>query len=517
MKASGLAVPIFLVLAGGALAGESGFGPSASAASGPDLVIDARMIELGTVIPGHRARRVLSLRNRGKEPLDIRLVRTSSGRLTAHLSHTRLPPASDAELRIAFSSEVWDRGPFTGQVVLYSNDPDQPVMKVKVKGVLRSPFGWSPRFLKFRVRRDDLLSLPEIEIVPQEGEPTGPVRVKSFVPYLFAEVGEEPSGVYVVTLVLDPSVPLGPILGWIRIETSHPQVPVLQIPVRGRVVGDLAARPDRLDFGIVEEGQPATAQIFLANTGGREVHVLNVEPHLPIEAEVGTVKKGRGYQISVRLPRPQPLQSLEGHLNVYTDHPDEPVVRVPVEGWVWTKRPFKLTAAQGSDARLQGLIRAALFRGEQEISAEDFIAKILGGVRDDRAVSLLMGTLESDNWYIRTRAIDVLGHLKNRLALEPVRKAVTDDVDEDVRGAAAAALVHIAGREALPELLLALQDDDDWVREDAADLLGALGDPLAILALKRALSDEKEDVREAAAAALKRLKGEESSPQSKAK
>jgi HEAT repeat protein len=192
---------------------------------------------------------------------------------------------------------------------------------------------------------------------------------------------------------------------------------------------------------------------------------------------------------------------------VYTDHPTEPIVQVPVEGWVWAKQPFDRAAAEGDDAGLLALIKAALFRDEQQLSTEAFLTKILGGVRDNRAVSLLLRALADNNLAIQPRIIKILGFLQSRRALEPIRRAVTDDSDFYVRLAATAALVRIAGREALPEVVLALQDDDHWVREDAAWLLIELGDPQAIPALARALEDEHEDVREAAREALEALSG----------
>jgi hypothetical protein len=307
-----------------------------------------------------------------------------------------------------------------------------------------------------------------------------------------------------VNLKFDSSVPYGNQLGWIRIETNHSQLPVIEIPFRARVVGDLMVQGHQLDFGIVAEGQPATAEIRLKNIGDRQVEVLNVDPHLPVPVDIVLEHYDQDYLIIVELADPPPLQNLAGHLNVYTDDPLQPVVQVPVVGWVSSMNPFELVSAAGDDSRLQALIEDALFR-EDSVPADAFIPSILGGVTDERAVSLLLKALEHQNWHYRERAVEVLGLLQNRLALEAVRRAVTDDLDEDVRAAAAAALVRIVGKEAYPELVLALQDHDSWVREDAAYLLGNLGDSRAIPPLKQALSDEDEDVRQAAAEALEML------------
>jgi len=488
-----------LGLAWAVLAVASGQGPVSAVSSGPDLVLSTRLYEFGPLVPGERSRHVLFLHNEGTETLRIRLVRTSSHRLKAESLDLTLPPGREGSLWIEFRSNIWDRGPFTEQVVLYTNDPGEPVVRVKVQGTLEVPVGWRPRFLEFSVHRGDLNSLPVIEVVSQDGQPIGPLRVDSYVPYLSAEALGD-----VVMLRLDPSLPLGRILGWIRIETNHPLLPVVQVPVRGQVLGDLMVQPYRLDFGIVDEGQSAMARITLVNRGDRKVEVVKVEPHLPTAAEVTFQKKDQEYVIEIHVFNPSPLQSLEGLLNVFTDHPVEPVVQVPVVGWIAAEKPFEIASRKGDRVNLYDFVYDALYR-EESVPAGAFIDQILGGVRDERAVDLLVRAAATENWLVRERAMEILGLVGNRLALDTVRKAVTDDLDEDVRRAAAAALVRIVGREALPELLLALEDNDAWVREDAAVLLGSLGDTRAVPSLKQCLNDEDKAVRAAAGKALRTL------------
>jgi HEAT repeats/Protein of unknown function (DUF1573) len=496
-----------LVLVVSCLPAAAGDRASSPSSSGPDLVVSPKAHHLGDLVPGQRAEQVFSLRNDGGEPLAIRLVRPSSHRLTTHLVDTQLPPGSAAELRVTLNSNLWDEGPFAEQVLLYSNDPDEPVAKVKIQGVIQDPLVWAPKSLGLSVRRGDTQPLPTLRISSKDGRPIGPVRITSFVPFLQAEVAPGASESYTVHLRLDPAIPLGLFLGWLRIETSHPARPVLEVPVRGQVVGDLVARPFAVNLGIVEEGEPVASAISLVNLGSREVHVVKVEPRLPTAAEVRLSRQGKDYRLDIRLPSPPPSWRLDSYINVYTDHPTEPVVQVPVVGWVWAKQPFDRATAEADDAGLLALIKAALSRDEQELSTEAFLAKILGDVRDDRAASLLLRALADDNVAIRPRLIKMLGLLQSRRALEPIRRAVTDDSDFAVRLAALEALIHMAGREALPEVLLALQDDDHWVREDAAWLLIQMGHAQAIPALTHALEDENEHVREAAREALEALSG----------
>jgi hypothetical protein len=433
-------------------------------------------------------------------------------RLTASLSAPRVAPGGEERLRLEFRSSMLDDGPVAARAVLYTNDPDRPVVKLKLEGRVESPLRLTPKIPQFQeIRRDSARPFLEVRVERKDGQPVGPLRVTPPAPFVRVETSAEPSGEALVRLTLDPAAPMGPLLGWVRMETQHPAQPVVEVPIRAMVVGDLRPRPGHFAFELVDEGRSATATITIENQGSREVQVTRAEPRLPVTAEVTVTRSGKKHEVSVRLPAPSGLQNLNGSIDLFTDHPTEPVVTVRTEGWVVPKDPSTWMA--GDQSKLSGLVRSALMlMDENDFSPKSFLNRFLGGSRDDRVVSFVLQQAQDENWRVRQRATQVLGVLGDPRALELIRRAVTDDVDEDVRRTAAMILAEIAGKDAVPVLVLALEDDDDWVRDDAARLLGELGDPRAVPALTRALQDEEEDVRATAEKALKALGGLSSEP-----
>jgi HEAT repeat protein len=89
-------------------------------------------------------------------------------------------------------------------------------------------------------------------------------------------------------------------------------------------------------------------------------------------------------------------------------------------------------------------------------------------------------------------------------AVQPLT-AVLKDKDDEVRWAAAKALLQIGDTRAVGPLIAALQDSDCSVREAAVDALGQIGGARAIEHLVAALKDEDGDVRQAAAHALAQI------------
>jgi HEAT repeat protein len=93
----------------------------------------------------------------------------------------------------------------------------------------------------------------------------------------------------------------------------------------------------------------------------------------------------------------------------------------------------------------------------------------------------------------RDRAIPLLEH------------ALREDAASAVRAAAAVALADVGARAALSSLLVAVEDDDAYVRQMALSSLGEIGDVRATQRLERALRDERPEVRYQAVIAFARV------------
>jgi HEAT repeat protein len=150
----------------------------------------------------------------------------------------------------------------------------------------------------------------------------------------------------------------------------------------------------------------------------------------------------------------------------------------------------------------------------------------LGRIGDARAVEPLVPALKHKHHYMRETAARTLGLIGDARAVEPLLTTLTDDNDA-VRDAAIGALNNIGwqpdkseeaaaywvasrqwdrcaelGAPAVDQLLAALKDKDEQVREGAAGALGRIGHPSAVEPLLAAVSDKSATVRRAVAEGL---------------
>ncbi len=110
--------------------------------------------------------------------------------------------------------------------------------------------------------------------------------------------------------------------------------------------------------------------------------------------------------------------------------------------------------------------------------------------------------LSDPNAYVREEAAEALGKIGEIAASESIRKILNDE-NSRVRSAAVVALGNLKYKSAVPEFLERLRGDPVAdVRADAAYAIGQAGDSTAVPALLDALRGKNQKIRGAAALAL---------------
>jgi HEAT repeat protein len=128
-----------------------------------------------------------------------------------------------------------------------------------------------------------------------------------------------------------------------------------------------------------------------------------------------------------------------------------------------------------------------------------------------RTLEAAFRDLESEKASTRASSIrDVVRHAlrsdaTRARAIGRLESTLKADAVPGVRSEAAVALADLAAHEALPALLVAVEDDDAHVRQMALAALGEIGDRRAVPRIERALRDERPEVRYQAVIAFAHL------------
>jgi hypothetical protein len=220
-------------------------------------------------------------------------------------------------------------------VLRFSVDVEAPVLIKPFNRLVVNSLEGEEGSARVLLHRNDGEAL--VVVRAASGDPHLVVRA---VPVTKASEPEEFGGVpgdQWLEMVVVPEAPVGARAGTIRIEIDHPDVSTLEVPYSTRVRPLIEARPEeiRLWTGSVAEGRKRSITVNLINNRGREFLVTGVEvshPELFSAAAFG----GRSVQQTLRvavlddIEGAAPAGTVEGWVDISTDDPERPKLRLPV-------------------------------------------------------------------------------------------------------------------------------------------------------------------------------------------
>lgn len=482
--------------------------PGTEAGSGPRLIMSEAERDLGQLDPRDTHPTIdIPIRNAGHASLEIRRIRSSCTCISANVASSSVPPGGETTLRLRLL-QVPLVSYFAEEVFIYSNDGARPLTKFRLSGSAKNELKLIPPAvgLGAMYRGDVSKTVAKIQVLSFDGGPLPQLRVVPSDPAIQAKARPLGDGSYEVETTFASTIPTGKFNGTLRLESGDPARVLGEIPVLAVILGELDPYGRRIDFGFIPEGQPAAVTFRLERRGTREIHVLNADSQLPVPSKVEVTPEGNDFKLVLRIGPAPALTRLLGHVELHTDNPDEPLIRIPVAGGVLSKAPFQQAEGDGGEERLLAIVKDALARGDR-IPEDRFFSDVLGGIADGRASALLLRAAADEDMSVRMRSVQLLARFKTPEVLDRLRLLTTDDPEEFVRQDAVLAYAEAAGKAAIPTLLLALEDDDPWTREYAATYLGKLGDDTVIPALRAAVKDPDPEAAEAVRNALTSLQG----------
>jgi hypothetical protein len=304
---------------------------SPTAASGPQPRIEAPApsYDFGTVLEGTPVKHEFMIKNTGQADLIIGQVQTSCGCTVAKSDKQRLRPGEQTELPVTFDTRH-EKGRASRRIDVYTNDPKTPDLALEIQGVIRRESEAIPDQVVFQGVKKGSEQTQNVSIkyngtVPRDFKIT---KISNSNPNI--AVKQMPDMKLNVALL--KTMPVGPFDDTIEIATTGRPI---EIPVYGRVVGDLVTEPAQVSFGILPHGQGAMRIIRLTNNGTRSVAITGVSSTSPaVIAKADPITPGKQYKITLELRKGTPDGQLHGQLLIKTDDPEQTSLTVPFYGIV---------------------------------------------------------------------------------------------------------------------------------------------------------------------------------------
>jgi hypothetical protein len=302
--------------------------------AGPRLGIEEPIADFGSVEQGTPVTHVFRLKNTGDAALRISNVKSSCGCTAAVVSESDVQPGAEARVLATLdTSRV--AGRTTKVLSVYSDDPQVPVAALTLTGEVLADLVLSPSPVYLgRLRRGETLSR---EVVIRPGRPGGTAVVRSVggeLSGLQTRLESRPEGGQRLLIGLDPGVPLGRFSRELRLETTSTRQAVIVLPVFGSIEGDVVVLPSQLSFGVARAGASPERRLLIRNRGLQPLTVRRVAVPDSFEYSLRTLEDGLEYQLSLKLREDVRPGTVSGEVEIFTDHPTEQRVVVPLHAVV---------------------------------------------------------------------------------------------------------------------------------------------------------------------------------------
>jgi hypothetical protein len=307
--------------------------PRGVAGPGPLLVVAEPVHEFGAVAQGTLVQHSFALQNDGTDDLHIDSVVAPCGCTVAVLSDHTVPPGGAAELHVTFDTARFG-GRKTKKVSVSTDDPDQPVVELTLAGEVMPEVVADPPVLYLGRIRPGTEAIGGVRIVGTSGEPVRVVDARVDSPILNVAI-ESPSAADApgqqVVVRIAPEARRGRFSDTLRVSTSHPAAPRLEIPIFGSVEGSLLVTPPTVTFRESARGRRAVQELRVRNTGSNPVRISGVRvTDLAMDYAVRTIRPGYDYEVHLRLQENPFSSTNHGFLYINTTHPEEPELVVPL-------------------------------------------------------------------------------------------------------------------------------------------------------------------------------------------
>lgn len=314
------------------------------------LVRNGERYDFGKMTRGAQGKYVFYVMNTGDAPLTLKKGQTTCKCTLSTLGNGIVQPGEVAAVELEWTVKS-DENYFSQTAELLTNDPERPVVALRVEGYVEDVVRLTPDEIVFQnvagnetakrqlfvyaARAEDNIRVEQVSFVDSSTAHFYSAEVRDLTAEELAAQPMAKAG-QVITITLKPGLPTGEIQQSMRVKLSLPDMPEQIIPIRGLVQSDVSVvgrlgnydpQLGLLSFGLVEQQKGAQAEMTVLLKGDHrdqiQVEVDEVDPAECLQVTLGERRNGDRLitipltiQVKPGAPRVTRLGSDQGKLGV---------------------------------------------------------------------------------------------------------------------------------------------------------------------------------------------------------
>jgi len=320
------------------------------AASGPRITFDGAERNFGVIDDEKSVSHEFKFTNTGSAPLTITNTHGSCGCTVPALEKKTYEPGESGQIKVTYNPAN-RRGAQRTTVTVTSNDAASPSTVLNLTAEVLPQLMADPQVVGFAQVRRGVPGSSTVKIHSRRADLRPMTATANNIRLLTklgegteVEVGGEKVMEYPLEVTLTPDAEVGPIQGVISIRTSDPNR-TISLNAAGEVVGDLDAKPARVQLSGLQPGQAMKSEVRLTSRDGKPFKVMSVaeapagQPMFTTQVSEDATVTPPAYVITVTGTAPIAPGAFRGELVVTTDVKGEETLRVPYFGFARAPRP----------------------------------------------------------------------------------------------------------------------------------------------------------------------------------
>lgn len=295
----------------------------------PDIRFNEYIYNFGEVEQGKKVLFKFHFRNVGRKVLKISKVRSTCGCIVGNLTKTEFLPGEKGTITGVFNT-YGRRGLQIETIYVHTNDPVMSLIPLKIQGFVNPGVFIVPEIVRFGEIEKGETKEKEIYLVNLTKKRVKINRIQSELPYIAWKISKSDSRSrpgYKIKFFLSPEAPSGEFDGNIVISTNNKKHSKFNIPVVGKVKGDIEIYPE-LVFFYGEIGNLKEQKIFLQTENLSRVK--KIETSSPFVKAIPLEKKNKYYKLLCSVDKNFESKYLKEKIIVYMDK--QRIVEIPVYG-----------------------------------------------------------------------------------------------------------------------------------------------------------------------------------------
>lgn len=300
----------------------------------PNILFDKYLEHCGVMGRDEFVDIIFSFRNAGQEPLRILDVKASCKCLATTKGPETILPGEKGQIGVRFASGRVE-GTQRQNVVVESNDPDEPYVNLKIVAEVVPEYVTRPEEISFGVLPAGTTAIGRVLVSLSSG--CSVTHAAASHPELATAIF--PDGIvngyprFEVIIVLEPTAAPGVLRDKLVLQTDCPEVATILVPIRGRIQSEFTLTPKVFFFGEVKPGTWTSRDLRLCRRVNKlgEIRVSQLETgdsRLRAHVHSETIHPGKDIIIHCDFKADNACGIVKSWIDIHME--GAPKIRVPV-------------------------------------------------------------------------------------------------------------------------------------------------------------------------------------------